>query len=85
MPKYEENKEVDDVYSDNFNESLEEDDEISEAEEGFMVGYNEDDFVKECENCKNLLDDNFIQHELNNKKYGFCSKKCLREFLKSQA
>ena len=84
MPKYE-NEEVGDIYSDNFNETLEEEDEITEAEEGFMQGYNEDDLVKECANCQNILDENYIEHEFNNKKYGFCSKKCLREFLSNQA
>ena len=79
MPR-DENKEVDDVYSDNFNESLEDNDEISEAEEGFMQGYNEDDIVKECKNCQNILDDHFIEQEISNKRHGFCSKIFIRDF-----
>jgi len=40
---YEEGYEKDDIYDEGFVEELREDDEISDVEEAFMKGYNEED------------------------------------------
>ena len=78
MPR---NEEIDDVYSENFNEELEESDEINESEQAFMHGYNEENSNLECANCRNILDKYVIEHEINDKLCKFCSKKCLKQFV----
>ena len=79
MPKR--NEEVGDVYSENYNQELEEGDGIDEAEEGFMQGYNEEELAAECANCKKVLSDKFIEDNSGNKNYRFCSRRCVNEFL----
>ena len=75
-------EEVRDIYSGNFAEELEESDEIDEAEEGFMKGYNEENLVAECANCKKILNDKVVEEEASNKVYRFCSERCTNKFLK---
>ena len=75
-------EEVRDIYSGNFAEELEESDEIDEAEEGFMKGYNEENLVAECANCKKILNDKVVEEEASNKVYRFCSERCANKFLK---
>ena len=75
-------EEVKDIYSGNFTEELEESDEIDEVEEGFMKGYNEENLVAECANCKKILNDKFIEEKVSDKVYRFCSERCANKFLK---
>lgn len=77
MPR---DEEIDDVYSEDFNEKLEESDEMDESEQAFMHGYNEENSDLECANCRNILDKHIIEHQINDRLYKFCSKKCLRQF-----
>lgn len=75
-----ENEEIEDIYSEKYNEELEESDEINEIEKGFMQGYNEEKFIAECSNCKKILDDNFREEMIEDKTYRFCSRRCANEF-----
>ena len=69
------------LYGGKARETLEENDEISEAEEGFMKGYDEDVNPSECANCHELLDDIAVHEEIiNNKEYRFCSESCAEKF-----
>ncbi len=71
----------DDVYSEEGLEELEESDEINELEEGFMEGYEEGEHQAKCANCKKVLvDENFIEEELNGEHYRFCSEECASSF-----
>jgi hypothetical protein len=76
----EEGKLDEDIYTEEGSESLEEGDEISEVEEGFMEGYKEDENAAECATCKKVLGDKFIELEVRGKHYRFCSQKCAEEF-----
>ena len=80
MPK--EYEDVEDIYSENYIETLEESDEIDEAEEGFMQGYNEGKLATECMRCRKVLDSNFIEEKISNETYRFCSGRCAGKYLK---
>ena len=70
------------IYDEGFREELEESDEINEAEEGFMKGYEEEELIAKCANCKRIIDANYTEEEINDKKYKFCSEKCAERFMK---
>ncbi|MBT4334826.1 hypothetical protein HOD61_03380 [archaeon] len=69
------------LYGGKARESLEENDEINEAEEGFMKGYDEETNPSECANCHDLLEDDEV-HEviISGTEYRFCSETCAEKF-----
>jgi len=77
---YEESNEG--IYDERFREELEESDEINEAEEWFMQGYEEEELIAECANCKKILNNNYTEEEINDKKYRFCSEICAEKFMR---
>ena len=77
---YEESNEG--IYDERFREELEESDEINEAEEWFMQGYEEEELIAECANCKKILNGNYSEEEINDEKYKFCSERCAEKFMK---
>jgi len=79
MPKYDDD-EISDIYSEDFNNELEEEDAIDVAEEGFMQGYNEENLVTECANCKKLLNNRYVEEIIGEKNYRFCSERCATKF-----
>ncbi|MEK6932924.1 MAG: hypothetical protein AABW56_03980 [Nanoarchaeota archaeon] len=74
-------EEVEDIYSEDYSEKLEEDDSIDEAEEAFMQGYNEEKFITECVKYGKILGNMFIEEKSGKKTYRFCSQNCANEFL----
>ncbi len=73
-------EEIEDIYSENYNQTLEEGDGIDEAEEGFMQGYNEEELAAECASCGKVLKIKFIEEKITNKTYRFCSQGCANKF-----
>ena len=69
-----------DVYSEEGREELEEGDEITEVEEGFMEGYEEGEHQAKCAKCGKVLVDNFVEEELEGHHYRFCSEECVKAF-----
>ncbi len=68
-----------DVY-DKANE-LEEADEIDEVEEGFMKGYEENIDESSCVECKKVIQGtDFVEEEIRDKVYRFCSEECATNF-----
>tara|TARA_Y100000031_G_C8073033_1_gene315983 strand:+ start:240 stop:542 length:303 start_codon:yes stop_codon:yes gene_type:complete len=67
-----------DVYSDEGLENLQEDDEISPEEEGFMEGEQHGDHNAKCAKCGKIFDetDKVYEREINGEVYRFCSKDC---------
>ena len=62
-------------------EKLEENDEIEPSEEGFMKGYESDADESTCANCHEVLQGkDFIEEEIEEKQYRFCSRKCADVF-----
>ena len=80
--KYDYEESHEGIYDKGFREELEESDEINEAEEGFMQGYEEDELIAECANCKKMLNNNYIEEEINDRKYRFCSERCAERFMR---
>jgi len=70
------------IYSKEGREDLmENEDQITDIDEGFMQGYENYKKPTKCQNCKAPLDsNNTVEKTFNNKKYFFCSRHCLTEF-----
>ncbi len=70
------------IYSEKGREDLmENEDEITDVDEGFMKGYNQSAESMKCAGCKKILDGpEVIEKEFNEKNYKFCSQHCLTEF-----
>jgi hypothetical protein len=70
------------IYSEEGRKDLMEDeDEITDIDEGFMKGYNEGGLSSKCKSCKTLLEGHkVITKEVKGNLYKFCSQHCLTEF-----
>ncbi len=75
-------EEEEDIYEEKERDKEEEDDEISPIEEAFMEGYEEEDKVAECANCKKALLEmkGAVEREFKGKHYRFCSDKCANAY-----
>jgi len=83
--KIEEGQEDEDVYTEEGEELLTENDEITDIEEGIMLGYEEGENLINCVQCKKeLIDDKFIEEEIENELYRFCSEQCAERFAKKK-
>ena len=71
-----------DIYSDEGREELiDEEDEITDIDEGFMKGYDEEEKTAECQSCGALLiNENIVEEEIGDQMYRFCSSECATEF-----
>ena len=69
-----------DIYDKEGEEELLEDDEITDAEEGFMEGFEHGEHEVKCAECRKILtdleEDEIIEEEINGKNCLFCSKEC---------
>ncbi|MBS3174669.1 hypothetical protein J4440_02205 [Candidatus Woesearchaeota archaeon] len=80
-PDFEEGNHEPDIYDKEGLEELEENDEITEVEEGFMEGYEHGDKLAVCAECSiELVDKDIIEEEIEGKHYHFCSKECASAF-----
>ena len=62
-------------------ELMDEEDEITDVDEGFMMGYEEGEKIAECQNCGALLvNENVVEEEFDGEIYRFCSSKCASEY-----
>lgn len=76
-----EKEDEDGIYSEEGREELiEEEDEITDLDEGFMKGYDEGEKAAVCANCGHALGDKFVEEEFNGEVYRFCSDECASEF-----
>jgi hypothetical protein len=71
-----------DIYTCAGREVAEENDEITELEEGFMEGYEDDEDAAKCSNCKKILEEDFSEGEFHGELLKFCSDKCVMEYEK---
>ncbi|MBI2144592.1 hypothetical protein HYU17_05610 [Candidatus Woesearchaeota archaeon] len=78
----EEPESEDDIYEEEERNEEEESDEISPTEEAFMEGYEEEDKVAECAQCKKSLLEvkSAVEREFRGKHYRFCSEKCAKGY-----
>lgn len=73
----------DEVYSEAGREDLMEDeDEITDLDEGFMKGYDEGSKMAKCPICKEVLEDDFVEREIDGEIYRFCSDEHAEKFMK---
>tara|TARA_Y100000310_G_scaffold335294_1_gene416927 strand:+ start:916 stop:1158 length:243 start_codon:yes stop_codon:yes gene_type:complete len=73
-----------DVYGKGEAEAMEENDEITELEEGFIKGYNEGESMAKCAKCKKVLGEEIVEEEIDGNSYRFCSSDCATAFEESQ-
>jgi flagellar biosynthesis/type III secretory pathway protein FliH len=76
----EENKK--DIYTEEGREIAEEEDEITNVEEGFMEGYEEGESAAKCSTCKKILEDDFIEEDFKEGSLKFCSEECATKYEK---
>lgn len=80
-PDMEEGTHEGDIYDEEGREELEESDEISEVEEGFVEGFEEGEHLAKCAEChKVLVDETYFEEELDGEHYRFCSEECAAAF-----
>jgi len=80
-PDFEEGKHEGDIYDEEGREELEEADEITAVEEGFVEGYEEGEHQAKCAKCgKVLVGENYVEEELDGLHYRFCSEECATAF-----
>ena len=73
-----------DVYTEEGRGVLVEGDEITDQEAGFVKGYEEEEKVVFCQNCnKVLVDENFVEEEIDDDIVRFCSDECAEEYTRS--
>ena len=76
--------EIDDkegIYSEEGREELlEDEDEISDLDEGFMKGYDEGEKIAECCTCGKVLKKDIVEGEFNDEIYRFCSNECASNY-----
>ena len=80
MPTNKHGENNEDIYEEDERDELEEEDEISPEEEGFMKGYTEGSKMSECPKCGRVLVKDFVEKEINNEIYRFCSNACANSF-----
>lgn len=80
----EEGDREEDIYTEEGREAAEEDDTITDSDEGFMEGYEEGDSAVKCANCGVVLEEDFIEREIDGEDYRFCSEECAETFKKPQ-
>ena len=80
-PDFEEGEHEGDIYDEEGREKLEESDEITELEEGFVEGYEEGEHQAKCAKCGAVLvDGDLIEEEIEGHHYRFCSEECASAF-----
>ena len=80
-PDFEEGDHEDDIYDEEGRDKLEESDEITELEEGFVEGFEEGEHEAKCAQCsKVLIGEDFVEEELDGHHYRFCSGECALAF-----
>lgn len=71
-----------DLYTEEGRGVAEDEDEITNVEEGFMEGYDEDELAAKCANCKKILADEYFEEEFSEGLLKFCSDICVRKYEK---
>ncbi len=80
-PDFEEGEHEGDIYDEEGREKLQEADEITEIEEGFVEGYEEGEHQAKCAECSVVLvNEDFVEEELDGKHFRFCSEECANAF-----
>ncbi len=69
-----------DAYDEEGRELLEEGDEIAPEEEGFLKGYDEGEKVAKCAKCGKPLLEDFVEKEIGDETYRFCSDEHAESF-----
>ena len=70
------------LYKEENRQELTEADELNPEEEGFMQGYDEEINPSECAACGKILEKDFIEEQIKDETYKFCSEDCANKFEK---
>ena len=74
------------IYTEEGREELEEDeDELTNLDSGFMQGYNVGSKLAKCPLCKKPLGDDFVEEEINEQIYRFCSDEHAEKFMEKKS
>jgi hypothetical protein len=73
-----------DIYTEEGREAAEDDDAITNVDEGFMEGYESGEKAAKCAKCNKVLEDDLVEKEIDGEDYRFCSEQCAETFKKPQ-
>ncbi|MBI4438761.1 hypothetical protein HY640_02415 [Candidatus Woesearchaeota archaeon] len=68
-----------DIYDEEMDE-MEEEDELSPEEEGFIQGYEEGEKMSKCPKCGKVIVEDFVEKEIEGEIYRFCSNHCAETY-----
>ena len=81
---YPEDEHNDGIYSEEGREALmDEEDEITDVDEGFMKGYEEEEKLSGCGKCGKVLESEVVEREFGGELVRFCSSECADEYERS--
>lgn len=73
------------IYTEEGREELEEEeDELTDLDSGFMQGYNVGGKLAKCALCKKPLGDDFVEEEINEQLYRFCSDEHAEKYMEKR-
>lgn len=73
------------VYSEAGREELEEEDEITDLDEGFMKGYDEGAKMAKCPVCNKVIEKDFVERDIDDETYRFCCEEHAEKYVKSHS
>jgi len=74
------------VYSEAGREDMMEDeDEITDLDEGFMKGYDEGTKMTKCLVCGKILEKDFVERDIDDETYRFCCEEHAEKYVKSHS
>lgn len=68
------------LYTGESREELSDADGLDPEEAGFMQGYDEETNPSECATCGKILGKDFIEEQIKEETYRFCSEECANKF-----
>lgn len=78
---HDDDREGEGIYTEEGREELiEDEDEITDVDEGFMKGYEEEEKMSECCQCGKVLGGEVVEEEFDGDVLRFCSSKCASEY-----
>jgi YHS domain-containing protein len=71
------------IYSKEGREDQIDEDEITDLDEGFMRGYEEGEKMAKCPLCGVVLDQDFVEREIDGEIYRFCCEEHMEIFIRN--
>ena len=77
-------EEDEETYSGEGKKELQDEDELTDVDEGLMQGYEEGEKLAKCSYCKKVIEADFVETEIDGEIYRFCSDDHVEKFKKKK-